>query len=135
MLVVLACDSNGRTKTWKLEGEIPQLQISLGETPEKSLDTDQIPANLQDPEFLAAWNDWKSFRKKNRWTTKPAFLEQKLKTFSEWGPDLSAEAMRNSIEQGYQGVFKPNCFTRRKAIPKAMKADIPELKLNGGVPF
>ncbi|MFH1743482.1 MAG: hypothetical protein ABIH23_31135, partial [bacterium] len=62
MLVILACDGAGRTKTWKLEGEIPQLRITVdadvsavkGKTQEK------IPASLQTPPFLDAWNEWKA---------------------------------------------------------------------------
>lgn len=135
MLVILACDGAGRTKTWKMEGEIPQLRFTVdtgNEGTKGFLAGEEIPASLQTPIFLEAWTDWIAFRRKNRWSTKPSFLALKIKTFSEWGPEDAAVAMRQSIEQNYQGTFKPNQFTRRHVV-KAMKPEIPEMK--GGVPF
>jgi hypothetical protein len=117
-----------------MEGEISQLKVTVEpEGVNAGKQDEEIPKNLQNPVFLEAWRDWKIFRRKNRWSMKPSFLALKLKTFSEWGPDLSAEAMRQSINQGYQGVFKPNDFTRRRLPSKAMKPDIPEIA--EGVPF
>ena len=67
-----------------------------------------FPANLNTPEFSAAWNDWTDYRaerKLARW--KPRTVAAKLAELEKWGVSVATDAIRQSIRNGWQGIFEP----------------------------
>jgi flagellar biosynthesis GTPase FlhF len=78
------------------------------EEKEKKLNKEKkIPDNLNTPEFLAAWANWVKHRQEIRHTLTPTTIETQLKRLSRWGVTRAIEAINQSIEQGYQGLFEP----------------------------
>ena len=67
------------------------------------------------PEFREVWVEWVADRKANGWTTKPKFLERKLKIFESWGGTESIAALRQTLEQGWQMV-KPAEKPKRSTL-------------------
>lgn len=67
-----------------------------------------IPENLDLPEFNQAWSEWVRHRKEIRHALKPTTERAQLKKLSAMGSRLAIQAIRNSIEHGYIGLFEPN---------------------------
>lgn len=58
--------------------------------------------------FAAAWKDWERYRRERKlakWTR--ATLEAKAKIFEQWGEARTIESIRQSIANGWQGLFEP----------------------------
>lgn len=79
-----------------------------GETPAppEDLKTD-IPADLQIPEFLKAWESWKSYRREIHKAIKPSTAKRQLDQLAQWGSARAVEAIEASIRQGWTGLFNP----------------------------
>lgn len=67
-----------------------------------------VPRELDTPEFRETWAKWIANRRSHRWPMGADFARTKLEAFTRYGPKASASAMRESIEQGYQGCFPEN---------------------------
>ena len=67
-----------------------------------------LPAVLDTPEFRAAWLDYEANRKEAghaKLTTRGR--EAKFKDLADWGHDVAVQSIRESIANGWQGIFKP----------------------------
>lgn len=67
-----------------------------------------FPVSLNSPEFASAWADWLAYRaerKLARW--KPRTVAAKLAELEMWGQSVAIESIRNSIRNGWQGIFEP----------------------------
>lgn len=65
-----------------------------------------IPAELDTEDFRAAWTDWKAERKAKRTRAyTPKGEAQQLAKLAPFGPAESIRAIRDSIAQGWQGLF------------------------------
>jgi len=77
--------------------------------PKPTLEVVEIPDNIKTNEFMVAWEDWYAHRrasKMKKWT--PQTAKATLAKLSGWGPKEAIQSIRNSIENGYAGLFKPN---------------------------
>ena len=58
--------------------------------------------------FATAWKNWERYRRERKlakWTR--ATLEAKAKIFEQWGEARTIESIRQSIANGWQGLFDP----------------------------
>lgn len=68
-----------------------------------------FPDCLNTEVFRRAWQDYTDHRRENRWKPlKPKSVAAKLAELAEWGEALAIEAIRNSIANGWQGIFQPS---------------------------
>lgn len=76
---------------------------------EKAADAAPVfPEVLDVPAFHAAWEDWFSYRRKAKFPKwQPQTIEAKLAELASWGPTRAVEAIRQSIGNGWRGVFEP----------------------------
>ncbi len=67
-----------------------------------------LPAELDTPEFKAAWQHFEQHRKEKRRPITPLSSEQIFKDCVVWGVEKSIRALLLSIKCGWQGVFDPD---------------------------
>lgn len=80
----------------------------------------KVPAALDTPRFLAAWEAWIAYRREARMRSwKPQTVAFKLRELAEWGEPAAVESIRQSIANGWQGLFAPKVGG---AIPIAASA-------------
>lgn len=65
------------------------------------------PLPFSSEDFKEVWQCWVNYRKEIRKPLKPSMISQQFKTFVEWGEAYSLESMKNSIKNGWQGLFFP----------------------------
>ena len=66
----------------------------------------EIPEELNVPEFRKAWEDYLTMRRQNKWATlKEATLQAKFEEFIEHGVEESVRALKQSVRQGWRGIF------------------------------
>jgi hypothetical protein len=66
-----------------------------------------LPEKLNTPEFADAWKDWVAYRKERGQTLKPTTIKAQLGKMQDWGPADAVAAIRQSIMNGWQGIFEP----------------------------
>lgn len=67
---------------------------------------ESVPDGLRTDDFLKAWDEWTEYRSQAKF--KPwaqVTIAAKMKEFAKAGPVASAAAIRNSIANGWQGIF------------------------------
>lgn len=74
-----------------------------------------IPSTIDSPEFRAAWADWCQYRRESGHTMKSRTAHAQLAEMADWGKVESIAAIRQSIRQGWRGVFKPDANQRKPA--------------------
>ena len=74
-----------------------------------------IPSTIDSPEFRAAWADWCQYRRESGHTMKSRTAHAQLAEMAGWGKVESIAAIRQSIRQGWRGVFKPDANQRKPA--------------------
>jgi len=67
-----------------------------------------IPLLIRTPEFMAAWEDWKQDRKQRRKKMTFRAQELALEECLSMGVTRSVAAIKNSIKNGYIGLYEPN---------------------------
>lgn len=67
-----------------------------------------IPKNIQTPEFIAAWSDWKRYRSEIKHKLTPSTANALLRKFGEWGQSRAIAAINYTIEMGWQGIREPS---------------------------
>jgi hypothetical protein len=70
-------------------------------------DKPAIPEPLNCADFIAAWADWHRHRRETRHPLKPTTTAAQLKKLAAWGVDRAVVSIRQSIENGWQGLFEP----------------------------
>lgn len=68
-------------------------------------ETVPIPASLDTPEFRAAWADWLADRVTRKKPVTPLAAKSQLADLETIGPKLATECVRESIRNGWQGIF------------------------------
>lgn len=66
----------------------------------------QIPPNLDTPEFRQAWADWVEYRRQLRKPFTEITVYQQLQKFGGAGVEKSIAMIRQSIANGWQGLFE-----------------------------
>jgi hypothetical protein len=69
--------------------------------------TPVLPVSLQTSEFADAWKDWVAYRKERGQTLKPTTIKAQLGKMQDWGAADAVAAIRQSILNGWQGIFEP----------------------------
>jgi len=68
----------------------------------------QFPASLDTPEFRQAWDEHAAYRRERHLPAwKSRTIDAQLKKFATWGVADAIAAMRETIAQGWSGVFPP----------------------------
>jgi uncharacterized protein YdaU (DUF1376 family) len=76
--------------------------------------TPVFPQGLQTPEFADAWKDWVAYRKERGQTLKPTTIKAQLGKMQDWGATDAVAAIRQSIMNGWQGIFEPRSNVQPK---------------------
>lgn len=71
----------------------------------RASDIAQIPASLDSESFRAAWEDFKKHRIEKRCKMTPTMSEKLLEKLEKHGEWVAIQAIKTSIENGWQGVF------------------------------
>ena len=78
----------------------------------------EFPSELDTPEFRKQWELYESYRTENRYKRlKPSSVITKLNEMAEWGHETAMDAVRQTIGNGWQGIFAP------KSIPSKPRAE------------
>ena len=67
-----------------------------------------LPLHLQTPSFLAKWQEWERFRRLKRKPISRMAAVRQIRMLSQFGPGPAAQAIDNSIQNDYQGLFPPS---------------------------
>lgn len=79
----------------------------------------ETPEILDDPAFHDAWEAYLRHRRQNRWPThKKDTLANMFEDFASWGLEETVKALRESIRQGWRGVFR-----QKNEKPQKMEPD------------
>ena len=57
--------------------------------------------------FSDAWFSWLDYRKEIKKALKPSTIESQFKQFILWGEQKSVDSIKNSITNGWTGLFEP----------------------------
>jgi hypothetical protein len=60
-----------------------------------------------DKELSEVWDKWLEHRRAKRWSTTNTYIAGWDEAFSQWGAKKATEAIRQSLLQGWQGLFEP----------------------------
>jgi hypothetical protein len=67
-----------------------------------------FPPSLKTPEFQQAWEDWIRFRQEKKKPLTPTCVKEQFSFLENLGPVKGIESIRNSIRNGWQGLFEPD---------------------------
>ena len=73
----------------------------------RQVDLPELPANLNYPEFLSAWQEWENYRKEIKKPLKPTSIKAQYKLLSEYGLAGAITSLEQSITNGWIGIFEP----------------------------
>ena len=59
------------------------------------------------PEFSAAWQSWIDYRKEIKKAIKQSTMTAQWNEFEVWGEDKAIASIKQSIKNGWQGLFEP----------------------------
>lgn len=79
----------------------------------------EVPAELNTPEFLAAWSDWLTHRAQIREKVTPLAASKALTKLAAMGPARAAAAIAHSIASGWKGVFEETRAGQPTQSPQA----------------
>lgn len=75
------------------------------------------PKTLNTPEFRQAWADYEAFRKSARFAKlQPISIQEQFAAMAQWGHAAAIDQIRESIRQGWQGIFPPKKGAQSKQI-------------------
>lgn len=94
--------------------------------------TADLPMPLDTPTFRQAWCQWWKYRRERRLPVyKPTTITERLNSFLAWGEASAVESIRQSISNGWAGLFEPKeskVFPyRREPTPLVSETMPPEL--------
>lgn len=79
----------------------------------------EYPPPLNTPAFRAAWADWLAYRRERKLSVlKPRSVETKLAELSMWGEAAAIASIRQSIGNGWHGLFPPKADAPARPVPK-----------------
>lgn len=90
-----------------------------------------IPLNLDTPAFAAAWADWAKHRKEKRAALTPSTVKQQLTKLANWGHDMAIDSLRESIAQGWTGIFEPRAVGGAAGKPRPAGTSAEMVKILG----
>lgn len=91
-----------------------------------------FPKGLSSPEFAAAWKDWAAYRSERRLSRwKPRTVAAKLAELETWGQASAIESIRQSIANGWQGIFEPKAANGQPKKPGGVSTYDMEARAHG----
>ena len=85
-----------------------------------------FPETLNTAQFRAAWEELLEYRRERKLSTyKPRSVKAKLNELASWGHDIAIEAIRQTIANSYQGIFRPKPGDKKTEPAKPHKPRIP----------
>lgn len=87
---------------------------------EPDLEELEIPEILNTPEFLSIWGEWEIYRKEIKKKMTNRTMKSQLKELAEVGPEVGEKMIRQSITNGWQGIFPLN----KTKNPEVKKEDL-----------
>jgi phage replication O-like protein O len=100
------------TITKERKKEYPAKNCDASVKTAKSVNNVEIPDKLNTPEFLAAWEEWQTYRKQKRQTLTAFTIKKQLEFLSSIGVQDAVISINESIKNGYTGLFKVKQATR-----------------------
>lgn len=102
-------DNRGQSETEVTQCRVQSAECSVQNTEQKEpLEGAAPPLPFSSDAFKAAWEDWQTHRKQNRFPAlKPKTLAARFAEFSGWGEAKATQAIRESIKNGWRGIFEP----------------------------
>lgn len=67
---------------------------------------DDIPLALRSEEFLSAWAEWMEYRRERRLSSSRRCLLAQVAFLAPMGVDVATQVIRQSIRNGWQGLFE-----------------------------
>lgn len=67
-----------------------------------------VPDELNTPEFLTAWEEWKQHRREIHEPLTETSVKKQLAQFVAWGIPRSIAAIEHTIRKGWQGLREPD---------------------------
>jgi len=65
------------------------------------------PLLSSSPDFLSAWAEWEQHRREIKHPLTPTAAKQQIARLDAMGPERATAAIRNSIANGWRGLFEP----------------------------
>ncbi len=81
--------------------------VKVGKKTKSAQTMPDIPASLNTPEFIQAWNEWQQYRRGIRHPLTPTSARQQLSDFVRCGVSESIERIRTAIGNSWIGVNFP----------------------------
>ncbi|NCB47725.1 hypothetical protein EOM81_12010 [bacterium] len=100
------------TKERKKEYPAEKSDDASVKTEKKS--TLELPDALNTPEFLAAWEEWQTYRKQKRQTLTPVSIKKQIEFLASIGVQDAVISINESIKNGYTGLFPVKQAARNK---------------------
>lgn len=72
------------------------------------------PLPFESVEFSKAWFRWVDYRKQIRRALKQPTVDEQWSQFKKWGERKSIDSIRNSIANGWTGLFEGSNYTNQK---------------------
>ncbi len=89
----------------------------------------EFPESLDTKNFKDQWAAYEEYRQENKLRRlKPSSIKAKLAELSEWGEEVAIEQIRQTIGNGWQGIFPPKSFSsmpRTAGAPEAKESSAP----------
>ena len=76
--------------------------------------TIELPDKLNTPEFLAAWEEWQTYRKQKRKTMTDVSIKKQIEFLASIGVQDAVISINESIKNGYTGLFPVKQAARNK---------------------
>jgi len=90
------------------ESESDNEKKTRGLPPGGGVNWEGLPSELDSEEFRSAWSEFLEFRKEQRFKPlKPKSVISQWSELATWGKASAIESIRQSIRQGWQGLFPP----------------------------
>ena len=90
-----------------------------------------LPSELDTPEFADAWAEWEQYRREAKKTLTPTTVKRQLAMLTKLGSDFAIEAISQSIEAGWVGLFAPKQDSNR-VVGVTMDEAMLEMDCNRG---
>jgi hypothetical protein len=97
-----------------------------------------FPDSLNTPDFLKAWSDYIAYRSESKMKPlKPRSIDATIQELAGWGEASAITAIRETIRNGWQGIFAPKQGggSNGRPAPRALSTDMTHeelVKRHGG---
>ena len=87
-------------------------------------DNTDFPSELDTPEFKEQWKEYEAYRNENKFKRlKPVSVKTKLAEMADWGHEAAVAAIRDTIGNGWQGIFPPKSSSSKPSAAGAPKKE------------